>query len=105
MTYNPYQKIKPIRSKRYREFIASVPCLVTGQKAEPHHETFYGNGRGVKVSDLWSLPLSREWHTINPMSRHKHPGGARAFWEMINVDPMLECLKLINTFFSLGGKL
>lgn len=103
--YNPYQKIKPIRSKRYREYIASVPCLMNGKKADPHHEPFGFNGRSVKVSDLWCLPLSKEWHTINRFSRHKHPGGGKVFWEMVNVDPMLECLKLINRFFSIGGKL
>lgn len=104
MIYNPFAKIIPVRSKRYREFIASVPCLVTGLKAEPHHESIGINGTGIKVSDLQCLPLCRDFHTIDPRSRHRHPGGAIVFWMEHNINPAQEMLRLINYFLSNGGK-
>lgn len=105
LTFSPFTKPAVMRSKRYREFIASVPCLVCGHAAEPHHETFHCAGTGVKVSDLWCLPLSREWHTVHPRCRHRHPHGWKGFWWEHNIDPMFECLRLINWFFANGGKL
>jgi hypothetical protein len=105
MIFNPYAKSNPIRSKRYREFIASIPCLVSNQKADPHHESFGEGCTSGKPSDLWCLPLSKEWHTDNTRSRHRHRGGWQAFYEEHNINPWLECLKFINYFFANGGKL
>lgn len=104
--YNPFQKQKLVRSKNYREYIMSIPCLFTQKHgAIPHHETFGMNSKSKKVSDLYCLPIAEPWHTRHKLSRHNHPGGAKAFWGMVNVDPMLECLKLINYFFANGGRL
>jgi hypothetical protein len=105
MVFTPNPKIKPVRSEKYLNFIRSQPCLMNGTKAVAHHEPFLGGSTGDKPSDLFALPLSDEWHTINPYCRHRHSGGPKAFWDMVNVDPMLECLRLINMFFSQGGKL
>lgn len=52
------QKEKPFRSKKYRQAVASLPCISCGI---PHvsqcAHTNTGKGKGIKTSDLDSFPL------------------------------------------------
>lgn len=105
MIYNPFAKPQIVKSKEYRQFIRSIPCLISDRKATNHHENFGQGTTGGKCSDLWCLPLSSEWHTDNTYSRHRHPGGWEAFWKDHNINPWLKCIEFINYFFSNGGKL
>lgn len=60
-------KPKPTRSKKYGEFVKSLPSVVSG--VEPagdwHHviSCGLGGGWGTKASDLHTFPLTREEHT------------------------------------------
>jgi hypothetical protein len=103
--YNPFAKVKPIRTKQYREFITTIPCLACSTpNTDPHHEPLGSSTTGGKPSDLQCLPLCRSCHTIDTFSRHKHPKGWKYFYWAINVDPMLEMIKLINFYLAHGGK-
>lgn len=57
--------MKPYRSKKYCEWIRSLPCVVTGQEGcDNHHIIGYGlGGMGTKASDLFQFPLIRLQHT------------------------------------------
>jgi hypothetical protein len=69
------KKNKPWRSKKYREWIKSLPCCVSGQPADDaHHITHTGQGgMGTKPGDNYCIPLTRELHTL----LHADPKG----WE------------------------
>lgn len=96
----PHPKMLPARSNRYRKFIRSKPCLFCGSRVNVHaaHQAFGFGGMATKSSDLWTLPACAECHIDG-----EHRYGEKTFWE--GYDLKLECLKLINEFFSLGGKL
>lgn len=71
--------VKPIRSKAYLQFVASLPCVCCG--AEPagdaHHVIDVGfGGMGTKASDLFTIPMCRGHHT----ELHKNIGE----WEKVN---------------------
>ena len=66
------------RSKPYRQFIASLPCLVSGRIGETqaaHLRTGTGGGMGLKPSDIYCVPLSFKEH------KRQHDIGERTFWE------------------------
>jgi len=59
------QKNKPIRSKKYRDWVKTLPCILTG--VEPaggcHHGIAIGEGGvGTKACDLLSMPVTEESH-------------------------------------------
>lgn len=58
---------KPIRSKAYLQYVASLPCVVCGCEpaSEAHHviDAGMGGGMGTKASDLFVFPLCRIHHT------------------------------------------
>lgn len=60
------QKQKPFRSKKYLEFVRSLPCFITGKTENviAHHIISCGLGgsMGSKVSDLFAIPMCTEEH-------------------------------------------
>lgn len=61
-------KIKRYQSEKYLEFIRAQPCLVCGQKSEPHHLLSRGSGG----SDLYCINLCRKCHSeIEQIGRNK----------------------------------
>lgn len=60
--------MKPYRNEKYRNFVKSLPCSVTGiysvDGSDIHHIIGRGmGGMGTKASDLFSFPLCRYEHT------------------------------------------
>jgi len=60
-----FQKTKPFRSKKYMDWVKTLPCcycLTNG--SDPHHVTGLGSGMGTKNSDATCIPLCRKCHTL-----------------------------------------
>ena len=55
-------KQKPIRDKKYIEWIRLLPCIVCQYSApsDPHHSET--GGRGTKASDTTAIPLCHAHH-------------------------------------------
>ena len=66
-------KLPPFRNKKYREWVASNPCCYTGESygVIAHHIISCGLGgtTGSKVSDLYCIPLTTEFHTKTHASK------------------------------------
>jgi hypothetical protein len=58
-------KVKPFRSRKYLDWVKSLPSVISGMPADdPHHLIGHGYGvMGSKVSDLWTFPLTRGEHS------------------------------------------
>jgi len=63
----PDPKPQTPRDSPYKKWIKTQPCLNCGKTpaGDPHHYQEVGGGCGVgmKVSDLWCVPLCRLCHT------------------------------------------
>lgn len=58
-----YQKERRIRDSSYLVWIRSLPSVISGGNAEPHHLIGHGHsGMGTKTSDYWTFPLTRDEH-------------------------------------------
>lgn len=58
-------KKHPYRSKKYRLYVAGLPCHLTdrtGDGNDPHHIKGRGFGGSTKCSDLFCIPLSHALH-------------------------------------------
>ena len=96
----PRQRRPRVRSKRYLQFIASLPCVITGARPVECAHVRYGEakydkrqtGAGEKPSDIWALPLSAEMHRLSDEAQHQH--GERQWWEGRGIDPLELCVKL-----------
>jgi hypothetical protein len=79
-------------------FIRSKPCLKCCRYGDiqinvvPAHQNFGFGSMGSKASDLWTIPLCTDCHL------QEHNQGHETFWE--GYDLKLECLKLINEYFT-----
>ena len=68
----PYPKTRIVRSKRYRRWVASLPCIACGvegfsQAAHANH----GKGLGMKTCDLSTFPLcAPHWGLIGCHQQH-----------------------------------
>ena len=65
MTY--LYKYKPTRSKKYINFVKSLPCVASNAPADwAHHVIDCGLGgvMGGKVSDLFTIPLTDAQHKL-----------------------------------------
>lgn len=59
-----YQKERRIKDKSYLQWIKSLPSVISGGNAEPHHLIGHGHsGMGTKTSDYWAFPLTRGEHS------------------------------------------
>jgi glucose dehydrogenase len=58
------QKTKPFRSKKYTDWVKSLPCCVCGtdQCIDPHHLKGHGHGGTRKADDRLTMPLCAEHH-------------------------------------------
>lgn len=57
------EKRKPVRNKKYTDWVKTLDCCLTGAPADdPHHIIGVGDG-GMKACDLFTMPLTREAHT------------------------------------------
>ena len=60
--------VKPVRSKAYLDWVATLPCCGCGAPADdPHHiiSVGLGGGTGTKPSDFpYAIPLCRPCHTL-----------------------------------------
>lgn len=56
-------KIRAYRSRKYLDYIRSIPCLHCNGPAEPHHLRELGDGgMALKPPDTQCVPLCREGH-------------------------------------------
>lgn len=55
---------KPERDETYTKWVKSLPSCISGQPADdPHHLIGHGyGGMGTKVTDYWTIPLTRAEH-------------------------------------------
>lgn len=60
-----FQKIKPIKSDAYLEYVRNLPSCISGRPSDDAHH-IKGNGYGgtSKCSDIFTMPLTRDEHTI-----------------------------------------
>ncbi len=63
-----FQKIKPLRSKKYLAWIREQVCCITGRQdgIVAHHIIDVGMnpGMGTKASDLFAIPMNSETHNL-----------------------------------------
>ncbi len=60
-------KDKPFRSKQYRDWVKTLPCVLTGIEpaGDCHHVISVGEGgTATKACDLLSFPVTRESHQL-----------------------------------------
>ena len=83
--------VKPIRSKPYLQYVASLPCVVCG--CEPagnaHHviDAGMGGGMGTKASDLFTFPLCRSHHDElhRCISEFEEKHGSQWMWVALTI--------------------
>jgi hypothetical protein len=74
----PINKPKIFRCVKYLRFIRGKPCMTCGAlpPSDPHHVSIKGltvKGTGIKVSDLYTVPLCRICHSrIHQGEPHGH---------------------------------
>jgi hypothetical protein len=88
------------KAPTHLDFIRTLPCLITGKKAEAAHVSFTlkvagkaDKGVGKKADDVYVLPLSHTMH----MQQHDHPKGEVGFWAARGLDRkdvVILCLRL-----------
>lgn len=104
-------KTKPVKRKTYRDFIKTLPCIITREHGvECAHVSMKapalgasGRGKGQKADDRWTLPLSPEMHRMQhefvPVTLMRGKNfvkitGEEAFWRKQGINPHLACLVL-----------
>jgi len=75
------QKQERWRSKRYLGYVKTLPCVICGKEAEPHHIKGVGNmsGGGLKAPDWAVMPYCHEHHA----ECHADPDLWNDQWEYI----------------------
>ena len=108
VSHNPQipasKRTAPIKRKTYRDWIGTLPCIVTGTTpVEAAHIStanlsygHLGRGKGAKASDRWCLPLSPEKHA------EQHQMKEIKFWNQQGIDPYLAALTLYALWTDLG---
>lgn len=109
-------KTKPQKRKSYRDFIRTLPCIITRQHGvECAHVSFKnealgasGRGKSQKADDRWTLPLSPALHdqqhryAPSPLFyrdyKNSNLTGEQRFWKDRDIDPHLACLTLWGLF-------
>jgi len=64
---NPQPKDKPFKCRKYRAYIQSLPCVITGRtgaEVVPHHAIGVGLGgtMGGKIGDNYLFPIIQTLH-------------------------------------------
>jgi hypothetical protein len=58
------QKVKPLRSQKYLDWVKTQPSVISGRPADDaHHIKGHGYGGTTKPSDYFTFPLTRDEHT------------------------------------------
>lgn len=96
----PQSKQKPARSKKYLEWIRTMPCSVKGCSASniaAHH--VYTGGMGTKCDDSETIPL------CDPFGHHTelHRIGKKSFAEKYGTDFEEVIAKCRNLWIKQGG--
>jgi len=81
-------KPNPTRSKKYLEFVRSLPSVISGREGCVAHHIIsagLGGSMGDKASDLHTFPLTAEEHA----DLHRDVGT----WEMLNWEQSYYVLK------------
>lgn len=81
----------PIRSRKYLDWVKSLPCVATGAPADdPHHIIGCGLGgaTGSKPSDIFTIPLTRDMHNLLHHDVNE--------WELHYGSQALHCLRTIE---------
>lgn len=76
------QKENKVDNKKYRDWVKTLPCSITGVQpaGDCHHITGKGQGGiGIKPCDLLTMPLTREQHTL----MHNDPDMWAEQWEYV----------------------
>lgn len=88
-------KPKTFRSKKYREFIKTLPCVMCGYSTHeglsivPAHQKLGCGGMGIKPPDTHCIPLCHKCHTL------EHQVGEETFYQKINRERVIiRCLTL-----------
>ena len=82
------QKPHRIEDKKYLEYIRKRGCLISNEKADPHHLTT----RGACGSDYTAIPLSRKYHT------EIEQNGVKKFEEKYKINTWKEAHRLLERF-------
>lgn len=93
-------KVQPFRSKKYREYVSSLPCCVTGERGgvnDPHHIKGRGYGSSTKCSDLFCIPMAHALHN------EFHQIGWKSFEQKHNICQITVVLKTIDQAFADGA--
>lgn len=99
----PSPKSKPVKRGAYLDFIRRLPCAVSGTRpVEAAHLStanpplgHWGRGKGSKVSDRWTLPLSPDAHI------QQHRMNELGFWASHGIDPHVLALTLFGIWSDL----
>ena len=90
-----HKKKKRKKDEAYLDFIRHQPCVICGQKAEPHHSPILKtSGVGMKGSDRETIPLCRYHHI------EAHKMGKLTFAEKYNIDYEFEINRLQDLYGS-----
>ena len=72
--------MKPARSRKYLDWIRTLPCLCCGAKAEAAHTGSHGMAQ--KASDFSAVPLCWWHHREGGCAIHKGVRAFVAFWQL-----------------------
>jgi hypothetical protein len=87
----PLGKELRLRDRDHLKFVGTQPCLACGRSPSDAHHLKFAQQRALarKVSDEFTVPLCRTHH------RELHQrGDERAWWQQLNVDPILVAQRL-----------
>jgi hypothetical protein len=89
--------MKPFRSKRYTDWVKSLPSVVSGRPADdPHHIKCPGFGGTAKCSDLFTIPLTRDEHD------EFHRIGWKSWEEKYAIDQRVAAMRTIELAIDQG---
>ena len=96
----PGQRKPRERNESYLAMIRQLPCIrCCHMPSEAAHIRMSApgkppEGKGMKPSDRYTVPLCSECHTISPDSQHRV--GEKKFWARLNTDPLQLAAKLYS---------
>jgi hypothetical protein len=98
---NRSKPYKPAEVRRFHDWVASLPCLVTGEHGVTlHHVTGYADNAGrFSRSDWLVVPLSAPFHLIQHGPRWSVEAlGHRGFFRVHGIDLLAEANRLAETW-------
>ena len=94
-------KRKPWRSRRYLDWVKSLPCCICNFPADdPHHEQAEAQGGvGTRPSDERAIPMCRVHHDMR-----QHGKQGRRIWLWWETDPESVILATQSAWLARGNK-